>query len=63
MTDAERQQRIIAALAAELARQGRPTGLDVGALAQAVMAALDSTERAPLDQGRTPDELSSANDG
>lgn len=60
--DAERQQRIIAALAAELARQGRPTGLDVGALAQAVIAVLDAP-RGPPDQGRTPEELSSANDG
>jgi hypothetical protein len=56
-----RRQRILAALKLELQRQRAPAGLDLTALAAAVEAALGAPP-APMDEGRTPDELNSAND-
>lgn len=60
----DRRQRILEAMTVELRRQGQPAGVDLAALATAVEAALGPAEApGPVDEGVTPENLNSANDG
>ena len=61
MMDDDRRQKIAAALAAEIKRQGiLAPRLDLQELAGAVDKALEGP--ASTDEGKTPDELNASND-
>ena len=55
-----RRQAIETALASELQRQGHGGSVDIEALAEAVVEALDPTP--PLAEGKRPSDLNSTND-